>query len=205
LNMQGTSEARESASAFLGVQFGMPRPPLDPKQDREARLRYWVGRCREVFEVFEPKEGMGIDRAAIPNILQALGFNPTLEHVTEVEERIVPRGPDGTIPEDANIQLEPFLRELPRLLADTKEGHKWIRDSYHKLVRAFAAFDPEGNGWVDAQDMLNVLRDQDHALNTGPVFTDEEVQSFLHACADDQSRIYYEEYCFKLAEDGRNL
>lgn len=104
-----------------------------------------------MFEVFEPKEGMGIDRAAIPNILQvgrklshacaqaarcfsrtasctapgspcfqALGFNPTLEHVTEVEERIVPRGPDGTIPEDANIQLEPFLRELPRLLADTK-------------------------------------------------------------------------------------
>ena len=77
-----------------------------------------------------------------------------------------------------------------------------IRDSYHKIYRAFAALDPQQNGYILPEDYAHSLRSEDG----GPPMTDEEIeQALLSATDPNDGRINYAEYAYKLAYDGRKV
>lgn len=72
-----------------------------------------------------------------------------------------------------------------------------MRDDFHHLMAAFSALDPDGNGFIDAQTMKNLMQ------TLGEPMSDEAINIMMSACCDDENRIYYEDYAYLLAGDGR--
>jgi len=145
-----------------------------------------------------------------PPTAQALGLNPGPEIIAMFESKLFPPAPppdeEGNVTDEIeNIKVDRFLEVVPPMLADPKQAHLWVRDSYHALVKAFRVFDPAGKGWVDVHDLLEELRGEEDGSGSG--FTDEEMKGLMDQCniEDGQHRVYYEEFCEKLAEDGRGL
>ena len=105
------------------------------------------------------------------------------------------------------MTLDDVLAVIPSYLTDVKEAPKLIRDSFHKLVRAFAALDEEGQGWISTPTLEEHLLNIDLASETGEVFSREEVDLLVRAAttADERDRIYYHRFSLLLAEDGRSM
>lgn len=70
------------------------------------------------------------------------------------------------------------------------------RDDYFQMLRAFRAFDPEGRGYVEVEQLKAALTTKGEAL------TEDELTKMFGFSADDQGRIYYEDYCQKVSNDG---
>ena len=86
--------------------------------------------------------------------------------------------------------------ETPR---DTPQEALLVRDDYHTLIRAFRAFDPEGKGYCYAEQMKNALQSK------GEPLTDDELNRMLGFAADENGKLFYEDYCQKLSVDGRTI
>lgn len=69
-----------------------------------------------------------------------------------------------------------------------------------RLPRAGRAFDPEGKGWIDAEVLRSVLSSK----GSEPLSADE-LTKMMGCAADEQGRVYYEDYCQKTANDGRTI
>ena len=74
-----------------------------------------------------------------------------------------------------------------------------VRDDYHTLIRAFRAFDPEGKGYCLAEQLKTVLQAR------GEPMTDDELNRMIGFAADEDGKLYYEDYCHRLAPDGRTI
>ncbi|GLC40485.1 Dynein regulatory complex protein 8 [Pleodorina starrii] len=67
------------------------------------------------------------------------------------------------------------------------------------MLRAFRAFDPEGRGFIEAETLRTLLSGR------GEVMTEEELNRMMVLAADEQGRVWYEDYAQKLANDGRTI
>ena len=74
-----------------------------------------------------------------------------------------------------------------------------IRDDYHTLIRAFRAFDPEGKGYCYAEQMKNALQSK------GEPLSEDELTRMLGFAADENGKLFYEDYCQKVVIDGRKI
>lgn len=105
--------------------------------------------------------------------------------------------------EDSSREKVPYLRleaVILQLIRDNPDILK--RDTEEMLVRAFKAFDPEGKGYIDAEELRSVL------TSRGEPFTEEEMKGkngILPFAAHDKGVVYYEELASALAHDGREL
>ena len=60
-----------------------------------------------------------------------------------------------------------------------------MRDDLFTLIRAFRAFDPDGKGYIDADQLKMIM------TSRGENFTEDEANSMLLYAADENGRIYY--------------
>lgn len=89
------------------------------------------------------------------------------------------------------------LQVLPSLLVTDIE--QLMRDDFHRILSAFHALDPEGNGYIPADTMKRLMSEN------GEPMSEEEINIMMAACCDDDGKICYENYAYLLAGDGRNI
>ncbi|CAG9463968.1 unnamed protein product [Pedinophyceae sp. YPF-701] len=172
---------------------------LDPRKEKERRLEEWRKKCEQAFLYFETKEGTNIiEQSDLGSVVRSLGLNPTEQQVDMILGRVKEVSRD---PEAGFVHLDAFLKALPKMLLENPS--QFVRDSYHKLMRAFRALDKDNNGYITSEQLVSALRSDDFG---GTGLSDEEVDQALLAAADpEDGRIYYEDYAYLLAYDGREL
>eukprot|EP00951_Prasinocladus_malaysianus_P030290 scaffold284460_cov50-Prasinocladus_malaysianus.AAC.1 len=165
---------------------------LRPQQ--AAELEAAKKRARDAFLIFEHREGSRlVDGKEIATVIRSLGINPTGPQCDQLLEEV--RNEDGS----PLITLDRFESVMAQALVE-KSKTEFQRDDYHRLMRAFRAFDPEKRGWINADYLKNLM------LTRGEQFTPDEVNHMLSVAVDeDTGRIYYEDYAMLLATDGRDI
>eukprot|EP00955_Chlamydomonas_euryale_P049089 354173-Chlamydomonas_euryale.AAC.8 len=63
-----------------------------------------------------------------------------------------------------------------------------FRDDYHTLLRAFRAFDPDGKGFIMAEQLKAALGTKGEALS------EDEANKMLAFAADDDGKIFCESW-----------
>mmetsp|Transcript_30648 Transcript_30648/g.97869 ORF Transcript_30648/g.97869 Transcript_30648/m.97869 type:complete len:123 (+) Transcript_30648:477-845(+) len=122
-----------------------------------------------------------------------MGLNPTQDQLRYFIEEV--RGEDST---SGLVEYDRFEKVIVKALTDRKG--EFLRDSETKLMRAFRAFDPENKGYIDGENLKNLLMTQ------GDAFRPEEATEMLSAAVDENTGyIYYEDFAGLLANDGRDL
>lgn len=164
------------------------------KATKEELLLKAKKRAREAFVVFEHREGSKlVDIKEIPSIIGSLGYNPTPVLLQEMQQQLL-----GQLPDDHSyIPLESFEDVAAKFIVEHEEAV--VRDNYHTLLRAFRAFDPDRQGYIETDRFKEII------CSKGDSFSQEECNSMIAFAADDLGRICYEEYAFKLATDGRSI
>ncbi|GAX72987.1 hypothetical protein CEUSTIGMA_g439.t1 [Chlamydomonas eustigma] len=151
-------------------------------------------RVREAVILFEHKEGSRqVDIKEIPTLVRSLGINPTVSQTNLVLDQIASMSTsDSTLIPLENIEIivANFLVQQEAAL---------FRDDYHILIRAFRAFDSEGKGYIHAEQIRAALQSK------GEPLTDDELNRMVGFAADENGRIYYEDYSQKLTDDGRSM
>ena len=72
----------------------------------------------------------------------------------------------------------------------------WEPDSEDVLLQAFRVFDPEGNGYIEAHRMRDLL------ITKGTPFREKEIDAFMSVAKDlETGHIYYEDYVAHLTAD----
>ncbi|DBA68249.1 hypothetical protein WJX79_008784 [Trebouxia sp. C0005] len=163
--------------------------PSDATQDEARRI------ARDAFLIFEHKEGSKmVDEKDIPTIVRSMGINPTGIQIEKLLEQL-----KGTQTEDtALIPLDRFEQVVSAFALSNKND--LIRDDYHKLMRAFRALDPERKGYIDAELFGSLMSAR------GEAFSTQETGTMLSCAAEAASgKVYYEDYAYKLATNGRKV
>eukprot|EP00877_Chromochloris_zofingiensis_P007978 jgi/Chrzof1/3433/Cz12g25080.t1 len=161
---------------------------------KEDQINEAKKRVREAFIVFEHREGSKlVDAREIPTIVCSLGVNPTTAQLQALQERITQASPDET----NMVALEHCEGIIATFLIENKDA--LARDDYHTLMRAFRACDEESKGFVDYEQFKTLLTSGADALSM------EEANLMVSFAADDMGRIYYEDYAYQLATDGRTV
>uniref|UniRef100_A0A061RCU6 Ef-hand calcium-binding domain-containing protein 2 n=1 Tax=Tetraselmis sp. GSL018 TaxID=582737 RepID=A0A061RCU6_9CHLO len=163
------------------------------RQAQAAELETARRRAREAFLIFEHREGSKlVDVKEIPTVIRSLGINPTSEQCEMLVNDV--RNEDGS----PLVAVEKFESIMGQALVDTRTELR--RDDYHRLLRAFRAFDPEKKGWINADFLKNLM------LTRAEQFTADEVNHMLSVSVDeDTGKIFYEDYAMLLATDGRDI
>lgn len=163
--------------------------PLDSTQEEARRI------AREAFVVFEHKEGSKlVDEKDIPTIIRSMGINPTGAQLARLMEQLR----SDQAEEGALIPLDRFELVVSAFALSNKND--LIRDDYHKLMRAFRALDPERKGYIDAELLGNLMSSRGEAFNA------QESTAMLSCAAEAASgKVWYEDYAFKLATNGRRV
>ena len=74
---------------------------------------------------------------------------------------------------------------------------EWEPDSGDVLLQAFRVFDPEGNGYIEAHRMRDLL------ITKGTPFREKEIEAFMEVAKDEETgRIYYEDYVALLSAES---
>jgi len=123
----------------------------------------------------------------IGTIMRYLGQFPSESDVVEVILREMQEEDPSNV-----VNYENFEKMMLRCLME----HEYDPDDSETLLAAFRVFDPEGRGWLEANQMREYL-------SSGPVgFREKELTEFLEFSKDkdsaDSTRIYYEDYVAKL-------
>ncbi|KAL3144832.1 Dynein regulatory complex protein 8 [Trebouxia sp. C0009 RCD-2024] len=163
--------------------------PAGATQDEACRI------AREAFLVFEHKEGSRMaDEKDIPTIVRSMGINPTGVQIEKLREQLRSAQPEET----TLIPLDSFEQVVSAFALSNK--NELIRDDYHKLMRAFKALDPEKKGYIDADTFGSLLSSRGEALSSAETST-------MLSCASEAAtgRVYYEDYAYKLAINGRKV
>ena len=166
---------------------------LTLRQAQAAELEAARKRAREAFLVFEHREGSRlVDSKELPTVIRSLGINPSNVQCDAILSDV--KNEDGS----ALISVERFENIMAQALVEKKT--EFQRDDYHRLIRAFRAFDTDQKGWINADLMKNLM------LSRGDQFTADEVNHLLSVAVDeDTGKIYYEDYAMLLATDGRDI
>ena len=172
-------------------------------------------RVKDAFSLVElqTKETRGkCDEREVPMLCRTLGLNPTQEQLVAIVEEL--RGVTSVGADDTGADTKtsnttgyvPYQRfEDVMLDLLTVRKLEFQRDNEQTIIRAFKSFDPNGDGFIDAAHLKNLLATQ------GNVFDETEVEAFLEAAVEptgddtekEIGKIYYEEFANLLANDGR--
>jgi hypothetical protein len=108
-------------------------------------------RVREQFVLFEHKEGSKvIPAAAIPDVVRAMGYNPTAAQCQQLQQRLEMA---GAIDDSSHVALEHYEGVVAGWLLDSAQALR--RDDVHTLLRAFRSLDEQGLGYLQV-DALQV-------------------------------------------------
>lgn len=158
----------------------MVRPELNEKTQeciKEAACVTddMIGEWWEAFCLFD-KDGNGeIDKNELGTVLRGLGQNPTN---AELEDMIK----DADLTGDSLINFNEFIIQMIK-----KERH--TVDPNEELIEAFKVFDKDGNGFITAEELRNVMK------NLGEQMSDEDCQEMLDAAdIDGDNKISYKEF-----------
>ena len=163
------------------------------RQTQAAELEAAKKRAREAFLIFEHREGSKlVDSKEIPTVIRSLGINPTGEQCDILLGEM--KNEDGT----PLITVERFEVVMAQALVEKQKEYQ--RDDYHRLMRAFRAFDPDKKGWLNTEQWKKIMIAKGEPLNQN------ELDHLLSVAVDeDTGRIYYEDYAMLLATDGRDI
>mmetsp|Transcript_50086 Transcript_50086/g.83131 ORF Transcript_50086/g.83131 Transcript_50086/m.83131 type:complete len:155 (+) Transcript_50086:64-528(+) len=145
-------------------------------------------KIKAAFDLFDKDKGV-VDVREIGTIIRSLGVNPSEADLRILIDEVSDEESPGF------IRWEKFRRMAQRIL--TEETNKYARDSEDKLVRAFRVLDPEGKGFIDPEELRNML------TTKGEKFSQVEMDEFLSFAIEEQSGvIYYEDYAVATAKEG---
>ncbi|XP_064622657.1 caltractin ICL1b-like [Lineus longissimus] len=132
-----------------------------------------VAEFKECFATFD-KEGTGfINTKDLGTAMRKLGENPTEEMLEAIISDIDLDG-NGT------LDFEEFLSFMARKMQDGTEAEDDIKE-------CFRVFDRDGNGFINASELRNIL------MTTGEKLNDEEMQALIdEADVDNDGMINYE-------------
>lgn len=142
---------------------------------------------REAFGFFDKVGNGTVFQEEVGTIMRYLGQFPSETDVVEVILREIQDDDPSNV-----VSYENFEKMMLRCLMD----HEYDPDDSETLLAAFRVLDPEGRGWIDANQMREYLA-------SGSVgFREKEMSEFLEFAKDkesaDSTRIYYEDYVAKL-------
>lgn len=93
------------------------------------------------------------------------------------------------------ISIDQYEPVMVKVLTERKKD--FTRDSYHHLMRAFRAFDTDKKGYLEVEELKQIMTGGDLP------FTEQELDEMIAFSVDQATnRIYYEDYSYKLAYDG---
>ena len=168
-------------------------------QPRLEKLRKTI---REAFSYFDKVGNATVFQEEVGTIMRYLGQFPSEQDVVEVILREIQDDDPSNV-----VSYEAFEKMILRCLVE----REYDPDDSEALLAAFQVLDPEGKGWIDAQQMKEYL-------SSGPVgFRDKEWSEFIEYSRDrstaaalsgsadggaaatlEGGRIYYEDYVAKL-------
>eukprot|EP00906_Rhabdomonas_costata_P034927 RCo049109 len=157
----------------------------------QRKVQETTQRILHACRLFERENTMTCDVREVGTIVRSLGLNVTETQLHRIIQEVEEPQPTGWVKFE---KLERVLRSI--LLSGEFQGELLSRDSEDKILAAFAMFDPEGKGYIDA-DVL-----QEALLARGEAFTKDEVAEFINAAADPETGVInYEEYAATLATE----
>lgn len=156
-------------------------------QSAGARLEKLRKCIREAFSFFDKVGNGTVFQEEVGTIMRYLGQFPSETDVVEVILREMQDDDPSNV-----VTYENFEKMMLRSLHE----HEYDPDDSETLLAAFRVLDPEGRGWLDANQMREYLA-------SGPVgFREKEMSEFLDFAKDkestDTTKIYYEDYVAKL-------
>eukprot|EP00994_Dinema_validum_P004420 NODE_2469_length_690_cov_96.407176_g2017_i0.p1 GENE.NODE_2469_length_690_cov_96.407176_g2017_i0~~NODE_2469_length_690_cov_96.407176_g2017_i0.p1 ORF type:complete len:183 (+),score=40.02 NODE_2469_length_690_cov_96.407176_g2017_i0:73-621(+) len=162
--------------------------PPERQLQRKVNLKKKI---HDAFHMFERENSGTCDVREVGTIVRALGINPTETQMHRIIEEIEEPEPTGW------IRYEKFERLMVDVLWNNEfDGQVLQRDDEERILQAFAALDPEGNGYIDGEMLQNML------TSKGERFSQDEVTEFINAAADPETgHIYYEEYAYVLSQE----
>uniref|UniRef100_A0A7R9VK45 EF-hand domain-containing protein n=1 Tax=Chlamydomonas euryale TaxID=1486919 RepID=A0A7R9VK45_9CHLO len=159
-------------------------------EDQDAMRR----RVRDTVVLLEHKEGSRmVDVREIGTLVRVLGVNPTGVQVAGLVEQL-----NGMVNEGDVLMPLSYVEQVVTAFMVAQEA-ALFRDDYHTLLRAFRAFDPDGKGFIMAEQLKAALGTKGEALS------EDEANKMLAFAADDDGKIFYEDYAAKMAKDGRSI
>ena len=120
---------------------------------------------REAFNRFDKDGGGTIDASELSELMASVGHRPTAE---ELGDMIKLADADGT----GDVDYVEFVTMMAHNMKNEKQEET--------LHAAFAVFDNNGDGHVDAEDMREFI------VNVGEPATLEEVEALLRAVDTDR-------------------
>ncbi|KAG5440391.1 hypothetical protein PCK2_000524 [Pneumocystis canis] len=127
---------------------------------------------REAFSLFD-KRGTGtVSRDCIGDLLRAVGQNPTLSEVSEIEESI-----------SDDVSFDVFLRILNR-----PNGFRSVGD-HADFIRGFQVFDKDSTGLIGVGELRYTV-----LTNLGEKLSDDEVDELLKDVNTKDGLVNYGEF-----------
>ncbi|EMR08135.1 hypothetical protein PNEG_03573 [Pneumocystis murina B123] len=126
---------------------------------------------KEAFSLFD-KYGKGtVSKECIGDLLRAVGQNPTLSEVSEIEESILDE-----------VTFDTFLRILNR-----PNGFRPVSD-HADFIRGFQVFDKDSTGFIGVGELKYIL------TNLGEKLSDDEVNELLKDVNTKDGVVNYGEF-----------
>ncbi|XP_016081029.1 calmodulin-A-like [Ornithorhynchus anatinus] len=133
-----------------------------------------VAKCKEAFELFDQDADGTITTKELGTVMRSLGQNPTEAELKGIIDQVDTDG-NGT------VDFPEFLGLMAQMMKDP-EVEDGIRE-------AFRMFDKDGNGYISAAELRQVL------ATLGEKLTDEEVDEMIRgADTDGDGKVNYEEF-----------
>ena len=147
-------------------------------------------KIREAFQLFDKDRKGCVIQEEVSTIMRYLGAYPT--------ERAMVKEILPDMMEDEPTAFVTYERFEAKMLEILASG-EWEADSEDVLLQAFRVFDPEGNGYIEAHRMRDLL------ITKGTPFREKEIDNFMSVAKDlETGHIYYEDYVAHLTADQQD-
>eukprot|EP00088_Acartia_fossae_P056016 TRINITY_DN65167_c0_g1_i1.p1 TRINITY_DN65167_c0_g1~~TRINITY_DN65167_c0_g1_i1.p1 ORF type:complete len:150 (+),score=14.74 TRINITY_DN65167_c0_g1_i1:88-537(+) len=128
---------------------------------------------QESFNLFDRTGSGAIEPPTLPNLLRAVGLNPTNDHLSQLFQKY---------PSEKAIDYDTFL-----------QIYHWLKPqcqtNMQDFIQAFQVFDKEGNGYISAGELRYVL------TSLGDRLEESEVDDLLKAAkVDSNGLVQYQEF-----------
>ncbi|CAG5123616.1 unnamed protein product [Candidula unifasciata] len=139
-----------------------------------------IAEFQETFHLFDTRGDGKIAANQLPDVLRALGQNPTEQEIRKCGFSQNP---------DARMSFETFF---PILQTISKNR---VLPTLEDFVEGFRVFDKDQNGLIGSADLRHVL------TSLGEKMNDDEVSELLVGQEDGQGNVQYEEF-IKMVMNG---
>nr|XP_020470926.1 myosin light chain 1/3, skeletal muscle isoform isoform X2 [Monopterus albus] len=131
---------------------------------------------KEAFGLFDRIGDNQVAYSQIPDIMRALGQNPTNKDVMKILGN-----PSAEELANKRVNFDTFLPML-------KTAHALPKGTYDDYVEGLRVFDKEGNGTVMGAELRIVL------CTLGEKLNEQEIDSLMAGQEDDNGQVHYEAF-----------